>query len=58
MVNIRTRALGTNITENIVGEIKAISELFDSNIILTGKEIDFKDEESLEFKSLSQLIAQ
>lgn len=58
LVNIRTRALGTNITENIVGEIKAISELFDSNIILTGKEIDFKDEESLEFKSLSQLIAQ
>ena len=40
-------------------DIKSISALFDKEIILTGKEVEFENEEDkLEFKSLSQLILQ
>ena len=58
-IHITTNAIGTQKSENIMQDIKSISALFDKEIILTGKEVEFENEEDkLEFKSLSQLILQ
>lgn len=58
-IHITTNAIGTQKSENIMQDIKSISALFDKEIILTGKEVEFESEEDkLEFKSLSQLILQ
>ena len=58
-IHITTNAVGTKKSVNIMQDIKSISALFDKEIILTGKEVEFENEEDkLEFKSLSQLILQ